>query len=173
MRDVFRLWNEYFQTAAIKHITWNWSGSEQAIRHPKLPVGLTCRDQGQLDLYAGNTRIILNMEGNLLNIASRYAIVADQIALNSSDIKSIFIQGKHFNEDIHNEQMIVAQKRDLKDYWIIGAETRVDPNTGEFIALVPLGDVLEAKHLFEEIEDEDTPANVEIYRLVNSLLGVP
>jgi hypothetical protein len=152
MNRTLSAFEKLFKAATLKHILLNYSESETGLRHPKGPVGIINRDQGQVDIYAGRTKSILSVNGQFVNIAKQFGVFAETILFVPKSIKNLKIGNKHFNKAIYEGVQVVTQKlpSGLAELWVIGPETSVDPNTGIILNPVPLGEVLELKELFEE-----------------------
>lgn len=145
-----------FTNVSIRHILLNYSEGEVGIKHPGLPAGLVLRDQGQADLYAGMSRIILSMEGHALVKSDTVGLAAREIYLNTPGIQSVKLAGKSLSRELFAGKKVAAVRGDLEQVWVIGPATRVDPETGEILNKLPISEVLEAHDLFEEDPDDPT-----------------
>ena len=149
---------------SVRHILLNYSESEIGFRHPKSPVGAVLRDQGQADIYAGLSRLILTVDGQALLKSDQVGISGRGIYLNSPSIESIKFLSKNISPAIFNGRKVATfLKEDISDVWVIGPATRVDPETGEIINKLSLKDVLEPK-LFFEASPEDTTVDSRVQK---------
>lgn len=173
--NIIDLYKKFFSNESIRHISLNWSQTEQGLRHPKLPVGLVLRDQGQTDLYAGKSRLILGVNGECVNISTNYHNIAEKISFTSKGITNFRILGKHFVQEIYDGQKVLAikTKKSIKGYSVIGPNTyvMVDGQIGEIINPTPLEEIFDERLIFTT-EDETgiAPAPVEIFKFVDSLI---
>jgi hypothetical protein len=66
MNHKYSLFNKYAtHPKNIRTLAMGWGDSEIALRHPELPLGTIFRDSGQVDVYAGKSRLIMTIDGLL------------------------------------------------------------------------------------------------------------
>ena len=141
--------NKFFNSASIKHIAYNWSAAELGKKHASLPVGWCIRDQGQLDLFAGKSRIVLQTDGTSLIKGKDLALMQERISLKVSDIKNFAINGRYINPDLFfNDKLPVFKQTNVS---FIGPETYIQNNDGSIGMIVnakQFTDVIDLKSLF-------------------------
>lgn len=168
-----KAYSELVSDAATKHLLRNWSGTEIGIRHPNGPIGLVCRDQGQVDIYSGRTRAILSIDGKYLNLAKNFTVVSEIINLVSKDITSLLVRGKYFNPILHDgEKVLVSKVASLESYQVIGPRTRWDERTQTFIDTIPLTDLVQLEPVFIQPEQPLPNKESEVFKIGNQLLGI-
>lgn len=177
MKDYFSLYKKFFSNENIRHLTMNYSMSSHGARHPEGPVGWILRDEGQVDVYAGKTRLIMGVNGEFVTNAGNMHCYANNISFTTKSIRNIHFLQKHFNPKLFNGQKILAVKKDIKisQYSLIGPNTYVineDGTKGQLVNTVPITSVFDESLLFEE-DASLLPTAVEIFNFVKStILGV-
>ena len=141
--------NTFFNSSSIKHISYNWSATEIGKKHPSLSVGWCIRDQGQLDLFAGKSRVILQTDGTTLIKGKDLALLQERISLKVSDIKNFAINGKYINTDIfYKDKLPIFKDTNIS---FIGPDTYVQNNDGSIGMIVnkkEFKDAVDLKSLF-------------------------
>ena len=160
--------------AAIKHITYDWSHNEQGIRHPHIPEGICMRDNGFVDIYAGKSKLLLGLRGEVLLQAAIFQSIAERISFVPRGIENFRILGKHFNKEIFKGQKLLTLKNgeSIDNYSVIGPQTVVimENGVGKIINSVPLTSFIEVKELFEEYPDPPK-AHQEIIKILEEYDG--
>lgn len=166
-------WLSLFTSASVKHIAYNYSNTELGKTHPKIDVGWAIRDQGQLDLFSGKSRIILQDTGTILIKSNDLAIIQERIAMRVADIKNFYLNNKHLNAEIfHKDKLPIFNTHDLK---FVGPETFVRNNDGSIGVLehtVDFNTAVTLKSLFESDPVQKTKATqtLDIYKeILNGL----
>lgn len=160
-------WLNLFTSASVKHIAYNWSNTELGKTHPKAEIGWAIRDQGQLDLFSGKSRIILQDTGTILIKSNDLAIIQERIAMKVADVKKFYLNNKHLNSDIfHKDKLPIFNRTDLK---FIGPETYVQNNDGSIGFLVQdidFNTAITLKSLFESDPPQKTKESqtLDIYK---------
>jgi len=108
---IFELFNKHLtDPRAIRHHALNWHATEIAAKHPQLPVGWILRDQGQADIFAGKSKLVMAVNGDTLRLAVRYQLQSEKISFISSGIENFRILGKHFNKEIFDGKPVPVAK---------------------------------------------------------------
>lgn len=94
VRKVLGTFADRVTNNSIRNILINYSEREVGLRHPDLPLGVMVRDQGQFDLYAGPTRLIGTMDGDMLGLARIFAVKASMAVLAAPGPESLVLAGK-------------------------------------------------------------------------------
>jgi hypothetical protein len=163
---------------AIRHLLMNYSMTSHAARHPEGPVGWILRDDGQLDLYSGKTRLIMGTKGELVTVSTFANHISEKLGITTKGISNFKILGKSFNKDIFQGQKVPAVNKSitLNNYSVIGPETKIISPAGpcEIINPVPLTKIFDERMIFEADKEDMNllPANVEIFNLVKAAIGV-
>jgi hypothetical protein len=158
-RGTLQAFNELFTPSSFKHVAFNYSEKEVGLRHPDGPVGLVLRDQGQADLYAGKSRVILGVDGIILNSCRWWATCAESIKLQASSISRLYIQGKTLNQQVFAGQTLAGLSVNLpENLGLITSDLLIDTRTGRLISgFVPFSQVFSPQRVFDPISVEDTP----------------
>jgi hypothetical protein len=136
-----------------------YSDSEIGQRHPHLPLGMMVRDTGQFDLYAGSTRVIGGMSGYLGLLTNSIYTTCRVLRAPNISWYDLSFGHKTINVSLSKELSFISTKKstNLGGYFIIGPETRVDPNTGEILNKVSASSVFSKTELFEDDILSDNP----------------
>jgi len=150
---------ERMESQTIRSNLLTYSDTEIGQRHTDLPLGTVYRDQGQFDLYAGQTRVIGDIWGQLAVISSAFVSTAKNVAFPSISWFDVTIGSRVLNEKLDLDYKLLIVKKDLKleDYFVMDQTTRADPNTGEIYNKIPLTKIVEKEYLFTNYELVDTP----------------
>ncbi len=142
-----------FSSASVKHIAYNWSAHELGCKHTKSNVGWVLRDQGQIDLFAGKARFLMQTDGTSLLKGKDLAIIQERIALAVADIQNLFFNGKHISKEIfHKDKLPIFKHEDLS---FIGPATYVqnnDGSQGQLVNTISFDEAITLKSLFENTE---------------------
>lgn len=142
---------DLIEPASAQALSYKWSMGEVGWRHPAGPLGVVFRDQGQTDLYAGPSRLILSLEGPSLLMSKVLAFLGQEINLNVQDVTGLRFMGKHFNPLVFSgsRKLIVPKGQALsKDVGFLTSTAVIDPHTGRVVrGWVPVTDVLEEQPL--------------------------
>lgn len=160
--------------ANIKHNTFDYGQNTQGIRHPYGPLGVMLRDQGQVDIYAGGSRLLLGLKGEQVSLSTINKTVADRISFSAKGISNFRILGRSFSKKIHEGQKVVAIKKGvtITGLSVIGPETKVivDGVIGDILNPVPMIRIFDERAIFEDPDDTLLlVSDVEIFNYVNSL----
>lgn len=161
---------------AIRHLLMNYSMTSHAARHPQGPVGWILRDDGQVDIYSGKSRLIMGTKGEFLTISTFASHNAERIGFTTNGITNFRILGKFFNKELFAGQKVTAVKPSvsLGNYSVIGPETKIMSPAGpcEIINPVPLTKIFDERMIFDvDKEDENLlPASVENFNLIMDLV---
>jgi hypothetical protein len=130
-------------------------------------VGWIARDQGQMDLYAGQSRLILDVQGNALISARQIGLVGNQLNLNVPNILGLTIAGQCISPQAHAGQLFAALQGPLPDkLGFVTSDLQIDMHTGRIISgFVSAKTVLKPQAVFEQPKDA-------ILELVGNQLGM-
>ena len=166
-------WLTSVTSSSIKHLAYNYSNTELGKSHPTAEIGWAIRDQGQLDLFSGKARIVLQDSGVILLKSNDLAIIQERIAMKVSDIKNFYLNNKHLNSDIfHKDKLPIFNQQDLR---FIGPSTYVqnnDGSIGNIIQTVDFNTAITLKSLFESNPAQKTKNSqtLDIYKeILNGL----
>ena len=153
-----------FTNESLRHILLNYSDTEIGRRHPELPLGVSFRDQGQFDLYAGPTRLIGNMNGTLYASAKTLSFNSNVMNFSCAGPSSFIVNGKSLTEKAHSGQLFLSSKnkKNLDGIGFIkiaggDGQTTAPPDGGPLIDPLPASEVFELLGVFEDVILEDTP----------------
>ena len=146
--------NEYknkFTPDQLRHLLLNWSNSELGLHHSELPVGYVIRDQGQFDIFSGNSILQLNMDGigniqtdRLIEFKSPY------ILLNSLSPDTLIFKNRIFTSSSFNKKKTLFIKDKIDGYYLMNDETQADPSTGIITPKIPLSDVFDVDSILTD-----------------------
>ena len=153
--------------ANIRHQTLNWHQTEVAARHPSAPIGWIARDQGQLDLFSGRSRIILDSDGYLLLTGSSLGILADKINLKPSSISNFSIMGKSFNKEAFSGALFAKAKVSKE---VINSQCYFALPGG---GVIPFSDFFELLPVFEEAPALKNTQTERADCISNAMKGLP
>lgn len=177
MKSIFTLYKELLSNENIRHLLLNYSMTSNGARHPSGPAGWVIRDEGQVDIYAGKSRIILGLKGEHLSLSTAYHNISEKITFTSRGITNFRILGKTFNVNLFEGQKVLATKPNviLASYSVIGPNTYVvneDGSVGRIVGSIPIPEIFDERLIFEEsVDNKLLPPSVEIFNLVKTLLG--
>jgi hypothetical protein len=177
MKSIFSIFKDVLSNQGIRHLLMNYSMSSHGARHPEGPVGWILRDEGQVDIYAAKTKLILGVNGELLSIARNAHHIAERTNFTVRGISNFRILGKYFSKDLFEGQKVLAVKPKvtLSAYSVIGPDTQVinsDGSTGKIVNTIPLQTIFDERMIFEtDIEDKNLlPSSVLVMNLVKSFM---
>jgi len=148
MKGLIQQFTQSVSDKYLKHIAFNYSAREIGIKHPNGPIGIVCRDQGQLDLYAAKARVLLSTNGDIYNLGKDYVVAADNIYLNSKHIENFKILGKTFNTKVFSGKEVLSPKGDLSKVYLLTDKSVVVNN--RVINTVSLESMIERTKIFED-----------------------
>ena len=135
-----------------------YSDTELGFRQPSLPVGAMVRDEGVLDLYAGATRILGLISGELMAISKSTTFLTRNFSINGLSWFDVTVNGKTLNSKFDKNYKVVAtSKKSFSGFYLMNDQTIADPNTGEILNKTPLSDVLTPAELLTDNVLADTP----------------
>lgn len=110
------------------------------IRSPYAPVGVVCREEGQLDLYSGNARLLMGTEGTVYVLCSQLGVRADKVNFKVPNVSDVLIAGFNLNKELETNSLVPVLTSSINDLSVIGAQTYVltDPETGVGIIKDPV-----------------------------------
>lgn len=171
--------SKYVDNKNLRHLLMNYSGTSNGLRHPEGPIGLMLRDEGQLDAYAGKSRLLLGVNGELLTISSKAHHISESTNFTTKGISNFRILGKAFVKNIFEGQKVLAIKPnvDLSLYSIIGPTTYIqnpDGSISKFVNLVPLPQIFDERQIFatDDYDSNLLPPAAELAIFVKSLMGM-
>jgi len=170
MKNIIKEFQKRFTNASIRHLLLGASGSEPYMRNPDNSCGITFRDQGQSDLYAGGTRVVLTEDGTLFNQSVDEIHLAAKLRILLKDIKDFELLGKTLDKEIFNGQQVAVFATDqLESIRLTTAQT-TDSQGGQLTNTVSLTSILQPRTLFQAIEKKGTK-RTDVYNLVGKALG--
>ena len=146
------------EDGTIRSHLLTYSDTEIGKRHPDLPVGVMFRDQGQFDLYAGQTRIFGDLYGNLFMGSTSFVSTARYVGIPNTSWFDVNVGNQVFNPVLKTKQILtIDPKLDLSSYFIMNPNTRVEPTTGEILNKTPISSIIKGEVLFTEYDLVDSP----------------
>lgn len=142
----------------IEHISENYSTSEIGLHHPHLSCGIVFRDQGQTDVYSGQSRIILDVDGYTLHAGNHIGFVAESIRFNPGTLDGFKLLNKSFNPKIFSDRAVLTPVHvEWGDHYVFGPNTTILDGQGapcQVLNLVPISSLFGAEQIFLEDPDE-------------------
>lgn len=138
----------------------NYGDRDIGIRNPDWPGGVLIGNSGVLDIYAGNAHLYMNLKGDTLALADRFAIQATSIFLSPANIKEFSVLGRMIDEAVfEGKKKVLTPKKPLGQYFALIPTSRVQED-GSIQPVVPLSDIFEAVEMFPKYKykslDEQT-----------------
>lgn len=177
MKSIFSSFKEVLSNQNIRHLLMNYSMSSHGARHPDGPVGWIIRDEGQVDIYAGKSKLVLGINGELVSVARTVHHLSERTNFSVKGISNFRILGKHFSKELFDGQKVLAikPKISISSYSVIGPETYVlntDGSIGQIVNSIPLPTIFDERLVFQEdLQDKNLfPASVLIIKLLKDFM---
>lgn len=177
MKSLFSSFKDALSNQSIRHLLMNYSSTSAGSRHPEGPVGWIIRDEGQVDIYAGKTKLVLGVNGELVSIAKNAHHISEKTLFTVNGITNFRILSKHFTEEIFNGQKVLAVKPSIliNTYSVIGPDTYVlntDGSQGTIINSVPLDQIFDERMIFDLDKNDKNllPPSVLIANLLRNIM---
>lgn len=146
-----RAYSDKITRAALQHILLNYSETEVGLRHPSLPVGAVFRDQGQADVYAGESRLILSTTGAGTFIAKSLSLVSQKLQILVPEPEELSINGYRLDNRVgRGLSMASVQSPEILDSYHV-----VEPVSAAKagVATIPLNQVFQPVSIFSPDPD--------------------
>lgn len=149
-----KLYLDSFDQTQVEHLLKNYSISSIGTKHPDLPVGYVLRDQGLIDIFAGSSKLILDLEGyGILKSNKFIGIQSGVIRFKAASFDKILFQDRKLNSKAYNKQKVAYLKDNAKNTYLISDSSKVDLHTGNITPKVALNDLFEFDSIFDDITE--------------------
>lgn len=140
-----------FTSTVARRFGLNYLDEDQGLRHPRTPSGVLVQNDGNVQLYAGSSYLVVDNINNGIGLESKTCILkCGDIEISTQSIKDLVLLGRYFDSELFygvKEVLTVSNsKEDLSNYKLITSLTQVD-NAGKIHGTSSLASIFESRPL--------------------------